>query len=264
MTDVTPAKISRGTEHYRIAKFVRAPIADLSLFELTPSVVAQLRDDRLTVVRAATVCRELHLIKQSLNIAKREWECDLAENPVEMVKYPKIRNTRNRRVTEREIDDLIKALEAIERHDIIAVIRFALEAAMKRGEILTLEWRHVDLQRRTTHLTRTKNGYARTVPMTNGTMEVLLKQPRTFDSQLVFNVSSDALMMRWRRIMVKTKLYELHFHDFRHEAISRLFEIGLSMPEVALISGNRDPRKLMRYIHLVLYQLANKLRCTVK
>lgn len=259
LRDITPSKVSRETEHYRIAKIVRAPIADLSLFDLTPSVVAQFRDDRLTVVKAATVCRELHLIKQSLNIAKREWGYDLAENPVEMVKYPKIRNARNRRVTDREVDDLIEALETIERHDIIAVIRFALETAMRRGEILTLEWRHVDLQRRTAHLPRTKNGYARTVPLTNGAMEVLFKQDRRMEAKLVFNVTSDALKMCWRRIMIKTQLDDLHFHDLRHEAVSRLFEMGLSMPEVALISGHRDPRMLMRYTHLVPYQLAQKL-----
>ena len=59
--------------------------------------------------------------------------------------------------------------------------------------------------------------------------------------------------------MIKTEIEDLHFHDFRHEAISRLFELGLSMPEVALISGHRDPRMLMRYTHLVPYQLAQKL-----
>ena len=259
LSEITPTKISNETEHYRIAKIVRAPIADLSLFDLTPSVIAQFRDSRLMEVKAATVCRELHLIKQSLNIAKREWGYDLAENPVDMVKYPKIRNARNRRVTDREIDDLIEALEAIDRHDIIAVIRFALETAMRRGEILTLEWRHVDLQRRTAHLPRTKNGYARTVPLTNGAMEILLKMDRTSGNKLVFNVSSDALKMCWRRIIIKTELDDLHFHDFRHEAISRLFEMGLSMPEVALISGHRDPRMLMRYTHLVPFQLAQKL-----
>ena len=259
LSEITPTKISNETEHYRIAKIVRAPIAELSLFDLTPSVIARFRDSRLMEVKAATVCRELHLIKQSLNIAKREWGYDLAENPVDMVKYPKIRNARNRRVTDREIDDLIEALEAIDRHDIIAVIRFALETAMRRGEILTLEWRHVDLQRRTAHLPRTKNGYARTVPLTNGAMEILLKMDRTSGNKLVFNVSSDALKMCWRRIIIKTELDDLHFHDFRHEAISRLFEMGLSMPEVALISGHRDPRMLMRYTHLVPFQLAQKL-----
>lgn len=259
VANVTATKISRETEHYRIGKLLRAPIAELSLFDLTPSVIAHFRDDRLTVVKAATVARELHIIKQSLNIAKREWGYDLAENPVEMVKYPKIRNARSRRVSDHEIVDIVSALEAIERRDVIAVIRFALETAMRRGEILQLEWRHVDLQRRTAHLPRTKNGYARTVPLTNGAMQILLKQDRRTESKLVFNLTSDALKMCWRRIMVKTQLEDLHFHDLRHEAISRLFEMGLSMPEVALISGHRDPRMLMRYTHLVPYQLAQKL-----
>lgn len=259
VTNVTATKISRETEHYRIGKLLRSPIAQLSLFDLTPSVIAQFRDERLTVVKAATVARELHIIKQSLNIAKREWGYDLAENPVEMVKYPKIRNARSRRVSDREISDIVCALKAIERHDVIAVIRFAIETAMRRGEILQLEWRHVDLQRRTAHLPRTKNGYARTVPLTNGAMEILLRQDPRIDSKLVFNVTSDALKMCWRRIMIKTQLDDLHFHDLRHEAISRLFEMGLSMPEVALISGHRDPRMLMRYTHLVPYQLAQKL-----
>lgn len=259
VTNVTATKISRETEHYRIGKLLRSPIAQLSLFDLTPSVIAQFRDERLTVVKAATVARELHIIKQSLNIAKREWGYDLAENPVEMVKYPKIRNARSRRVSDREISDIVCALKAIERHDVIAVIRFAIETAMRRGEILQLEWRHVDLQRRTAHLPRTKNGYARTVPLTNGAMEILLRQDPRIESKMVFNVTSDALKMCWRRIMVKTQLEDLHFHDLRHEAISRLFEMGLSMPEVALISGHRDPRMLMRYTHLVPYQLAQKL-----
>lgn len=259
VTNVTAIKISRETEHYRIGKLLRSPIVQLSLFDLTPSVIAQFRDERLTVVKAATVARELHIIKQSLNIAKREWGYDLAENPVEMVKYPKIRNARSRRVSDREIGNIVSALKAIERHDVVAVIRFAIETAMRRGEILQLEWRHVDLQRRTAHLPRTKNGYARTVPLTNGAMEILLRQDRRIDSKLVFNVTSDALKMCWRRIMIKTQLDDLHFHDLRHEAISRLFEMGLSMPEVALISGHRDPRMLMRYTHLVPYQLAQKL-----
>ena len=257
LKEVTAHKISRETEHYRIAKIVRAPIAELSLFELTASAIAHFRDDRLKTVKAATVCRELHLIKQALNIAKREWGYNLEENVAEAVRYPKIRNARNRRVADREIDDLIRALLEIDRRDIVAVIRFALETAMRRGEILTLEWRHIDMRRRTAHLPRTKNGYARTVPLTNGALDVMRGVQN--DSRLVFNVTSDSLKMCWRRIMIKTEIEDLHFHDFRHEAISRLFELGLSMPEVALISGHRDPRMLMRYTHLVPYQLAQKL-----
>ena len=65
--------------------------------------------------------------------------------------------------------------------------------------------------------------------------------------------------MCWRRITAKAGIKDLHFHDLRHEAISRFFEMGLSMPVVALISGHRDPRMLMHYTHLVPYRLAQQL-----
>jgi integrase len=43
---------------------------------------------------------------------------------------------------------------------------------------------------------------------------------------------------------------DLRFHDLRHEAVSRFFEMGMSVPEVALISGHKDMRQLFRYTHL--------------
>jgi integrase len=48
-------------------------------------------------------------------------------------------------------------------------------------------------------------------------------------------------------------------HDLRHEAVSRFFEYGLSVPEVALISGHRDTRMLSRYTHLRPERVAEKL-----
>ena len=51
----------------------------------------------------------------------------------------------------------------------------------------------------------------------------------------------------------------LRFHDLRHEAISRLFERGLSVAEVALISGHKDPRMLFRYVQLRPEDIAHKL-----
>jgi len=51
----------------------------------------------------------------------------------------------------------------------------------------------------------------------------------------------------------------LHFHDLRHEAISRFCEMGLTLPEVALISGHRDPRMLFRYTHLKAEDVAKRI-----
>lgn len=257
LKEVSSQKIGWLNEHYQLAALMRAPLADLSLEELSVTDLARYRDERLKVVKAGTVCRELGLVQHALNVAADEWGFALEENPAAKVRKPKLNNARNRRVSQHELDRLIDELAELGRVDVISVILFALETGMRRGEILSLEWRFVDLHRRTAHLPRTKNGYARTIPLTNGAIAVLEKQSHR--NSLVFEVSSDALKMCWRRIIAKTGIKDLHFHDLRHEAISRFFEMGLSMPEVALISGHRDPRMLMRYTHLVPYKLAQKL-----
>jgi len=54
----------------------------------------------------------------------------------------------------------------------------------------------------------------------------------------------------WMRARNKVGITDLRFHDLRHEAVSRFFEMGMSVPEVALISGHKDVRQLFRYSHL--------------
>lgn len=60
----------------------------------------------------------------------------------------------------------------------------------------------------------------------------------------VFPTTEDAVKMAWRRATGRTSLPAYRYHDLRHEAVSRFFEMGLSMPEIALISGHRDTRML--------------------
>jgi integrase len=60
--------------------------------------------------------------------------------------------------------------------------------------------------------------------------------------------------------MRRLGIEDLHFHDLRHEAISRFFEAGLTIPEVALISGHRDPRMLFRYTHLRAEDVGQRMR----
>jgi len=63
-------------------------------------------------------------------------------------------------------------------------------------------------------------------------------------------MTPNALRLAWGRTTKRAGIEDLHFHDLRHEAISRFFEAGLSIPEVALISGHQDYRMLARYTHL--------------
>ena len=67
--------------------------------------------------------------------------------------------------------------------------------------------------------------------------------------------------MAWGRILKVADIEDLHFHDLRHEAVSRFFEMGLTVPEVASISGHRDTRMLLRYAHANTSTLQAKLEC---
>jgi integrase len=75
----------------------------------------------------------------------------------------------------------------------------------------------------------------------------------------VFPVKEDAVNLAWQRLRSKAGVEGLRLHDLRHEAVSRFFEYGLSIPEVALISGHRDLRMLNRYTHLRPETVAEKL-----
>ena len=75
----------------------------------------------------------------------------------------------------------------------------------------------------------------------------------------VFPITAMALRLAWNRVRERAGMSDLRFHDLRHEVISRFAEKGLTMAELAVISGHRDPRMLMRYTHLRPADLAKKL-----
>jgi integrase len=70
---------------------------------------------------------------------------------------------------------------------------------------------------------------------------------------------ANAFRLAWDRLKRRAGVSGLRFHDLRHEAVSRFFEKGLNVPEVAMISGHRDPRMLFRYTHPKAEEVAAKL-----
>ena len=74
-----------------------------------------------------------------------------------------------------------------------------------------------------------------------------------------FPANANAFRLAWERLRKRAGLCDLRFHDLRHEAISRFFEVGLSIPEVALISGHKDAKMLFRYTHLRAGNIIGKL-----
>ena len=131
---------------------------------------------------------------------------------------------------------------------IASIIEFAIETEMRHSEILKLRWCDVDLENGFASLYDIKNGEDRRVPLTRRCIEVLKTVPQT--NEKVFPISFTCLRLAWNRARKKAGITDLRFHDSRHKAESRFFEMGMSVPGVALISGHKDARQLFRYTHL--------------
>jgi integrase len=104
----------------------------------------------------------------------------------------------------------------------------------------------------------TKNGDSRRVPLSSKVYDILRSLPRSIDGS-VFPITVNAFKLAWVRSCERAGLMDLHFHDLRHEATSRLFEKGLNLMEVASITGHKTLSMLQRYTHLRPENLLQKL-----
>jgi hypothetical protein len=122
-----------------------------------------------------------------------------------------------------------------------------------------LKWEHLNLKTRIAHLPETKNGSKRDVPLSIAARDVVISMGVKSKGR-VFGYTKCGIKSTWRFMLLKLGIEDLHFHDLRHEAISRLFEKGtLEMMEIAAISGHKSLSMLKRYTHLKAQKLVSKL-----
>ncbi|OZA00547.1 MAG: hypothetical protein B7X99_03705 [Rhizobiales bacterium 17-65-6] len=119
---------------------------------------------------------------------------------------------------------------------------FAIETAMRAGEIVNLKWK--DITGNTAALHMTKNGHGRVVPLTKEAVRLVSLLPRGGAEDSVFQIESAQLDFMFRRATAKALIEDLHFHDSRREALTRLAK-KLSPMELAKVSGHRDLRILL-------------------
>lgn len=145
-------------------------------------------------------------------------------------------------------------------------ICFQLMSGARRNETMLLLWKDVNLGDQTAFIPDSKNGRARTLALRSDLVNLLQQLPRT--DERVFPFTVDHLRKVWARICTAAGLVgvdELHVHDLRHEAISRVAEAGANLPggfslvDLQAFSGHRDTRMLLRYTHLSMPSLAKRL-----
>ena len=247
-----------------------------------------------------TVNREIDVLSTVFNHARREWDIHV-ENPIRSIKRPEKARARDRRFSSEEESYLLAALTGGERLVdgtfskgarnpwLLPLVKLAIETAMRRGELLSLTWENVDLERQTAHLPDTKNGDSRTVPLSTRAVAILKALPTPEADEdvegeaevqrtgAVFPTTALALRKGFARAIERAQeqyradckqakrrpipgfLEDVHFHDTRHEAASRLAEKLTNVLELSAMTGHRDLRMLKRYYHPRAEDLAKKL-----
>jgi integrase len=256
LTEITPHKKGASIEAYRIKAWLKVDLAKRFISTIRTSNLATWRDNRIIEKASPNTIRlELAVISNLFNVAKSEWGFESLNNPTEHMRAPKLPAGRVRRVSDQEIELLIKNTES---HELPYIIKIALESAMRRSEIASLEWKNINLDKRIALLPDTKNGEARTIPLTTTCVSIFKSIPRNINGK-VFNISAHAISYAFIRACRRCGLTDLHFHDLRHEAVTRFFEMGLNMMEVSTISGHKTLQMLKRYTHLKAEDLVKKL-----
>jgi integrase len=238
LEEVTPLKKGAGPEAARIRALLRHKLANRYVAGIRGVDIARYRDERLRKVCPGTAKRDLVILSHLFEVARKEWGIHVY-NPVRDIKLPPHAKARN--------------------PFLLPIVRLALETAMRQGELVSLCWEHIDLKRQIAHLPDTKNGEARTVPLSSAAIGVLRSLPRSLHGQVFPGLTTEAVKRAFIRAVRRAGIKDLRFHDLRHEATTRLFEKGLNIMEVASITGHKDLRMLRRYTHLKAEDLARKL-----
>lgn len=225
------------------------PLCFIALADLQPKHFADWRDRRLKEVSPATVLREWTILSAICNQCKKEWGW-LRDNPMSKVKRPDEPAPRTRRITDDEYQRILLATDyhpgntpKTVAQKVGAAFCFAIETAMRAGEICGLTWQDIDLDKRTAYLPETKNGTSRVVPLSKQAITILTGLKAMPPAKTTFDLKTASLDANFRKIKARCMIEDLHFHDTRREALTRM-AAKVDVMTLAKISGHKDLRIL--------------------
>jgi len=244
LSEITPTKRGFVSETAVLNKLLLERWVKIPLDNLCISHIASYRDRRLQEVSPATFKRQFNVVKSACKLAEDEWNLETPLTLLKRLRYPQPKPKLVTRITAQKEAALIHAAKNTTTPQLANIIRIALATGMRRGEILGIRPEHIDKDHRLLQIPDTKNGYPRVFPL-NDTLLEILQEFAIADSK----PSANGLRQAWERIRIKARCPNVRFHDLRHEAISRWWEQGLTLPQIASRSGHRSFSELFRYSH---------------
>lgn len=252
---VSVHKKGHDWERKQFVVLKRTKLASMMVHEITKSDISRWKDDRLSEVTGSTVNRQMNLLSHLFTKAVEWGYAD--KNPVKQVSRPKENEARSRLASEDELAAIQKSSgwdgetppTTVGQRVYVAFL-FSCETAMRQGEVASI--RPDNVVGRIVHLTDTKNGSERYVPLSPRAQELLKLVENDF------GLSASQIESNWRLLTKDAKVHDLHYHDSRHIGTTRLAQ-KVEVLDLSKITGHKDLKQLMRYYHQTPDQLADKL-----
>ena len=245
----------------RLNNLLKDSISDLNLLRLSTKHIAEYRDRVLKAWSPNTFNNHKSLLSVVIDTAITEWGVYIPLNPVRHIKRVPIPPARERVLTLQEYDRLMKACKMSDSIYLKALVQFCLETACRQGEALALMRENINWKKKTCTFMATKNKDNRIEALSEPAYFILTTLPKTMNGKVFPYKNRDEVNWFWQQALKKAEIDDFVFHDLRRTACTWLFEHkNLSVPEVQMMSGHRDPRVLLNiYTKLDPQKLVEKL-----
>lgn len=255
--EVSVDKAGWKWEITRIDKLMREPWAQLPAADASDAI-SQWAEAQRKKVSNATINRELNVLSGVFTFAIKRWRVKLHQNPVKSVARPPKTRARRRRISASElaaIQGIATGRKYTIRWYLPIMFEFAIETALRLGELCALQWH--DVHEDWVYVRQSKNGDDRQVPMSERAVELLKGLPKERGG--VFPVNAGSFGAAFHEVCVELGIKDLHFHDTRHEAVSRLAGV-FPILQLAAVIGHRDLKSLQVYYNPTVQELAQHMR----
>ena len=247
-----------------------------TLIEITPALLAEAKEVLLQGITSRkknrsnpTVNRYFSSLSRAFTIAFQEWQW-INENPFRRISKLKENGGRNRFLTREELLALLECCKKSKNVHLYGIVLIAASMGLRFGEIIDLQWRHIDFDNGFVTLEKTKNGDARFVPLPDQVAAYLKEIPRLKlpDDYLFPSRNPDKrhpyslIRKAFQRAIQEAKLEDMKFHDLRHTAASHMAMNGATQGELMEVLGHRSPIMTRRYAHFSKEHIARILQKT--
>lgn len=216
-------------------------------------------------VQPQTAANDLAHLGAVLSVAKPAWGFQVdqhamadARKVLKKLGYDMRSQERSRRPSKAELEKILEHFGTGQKTrptsiNMVKVIGFAMFSTRRQDEITRIRWADLDEEEHRVLVRDMKNpgqkiGNNVWCHIPYPAWEILQTMPRECDQ--IFPYNPDSISAAWTRACKFLALEDLHFHDLRHEGVSRLFEMEWDIPRVASVSGHRDWNSMRRYTHL--------------